>query len=131
MKTTMLKPAIVLGLAGALTLGAMTSSQARVRPWVAAGIGLAAGAALASAAAANAYYYGPGYSYHPVYPVYGYGPYYPASTVYVDPGYSAYASAPAYAAPAIAAPRYRRAYHGYDTNYIGPLRERQLEGRDY
>ena len=64
---SIVKPAIVLGIAGALALGSMTPSQARVRPWVAAGIGLAAGAAIGAAAAnANGYYgYGYAYSYGP------------------------------------------------------------------
>jgi hypothetical protein len=106
------KPATVLGIAGALALGSMTPSQAaRVWPWAAAGIGLAAGAAIASAAAYDGYYYG----YGPGYDAYAYAPY--------------YAPAPVYSAPI---DNYRdRSDHGYDTNYIGPLHERHLEGRDY
>src|SRR5262245_14302387 len=70
---TMIKPAVVLGLAGVLALGSMTTSEARgARPWVAAGIGLAAGAAIAGAAAASSGYYGP----------YGYGYGYPAYDAY-------------------------------------------------
>ena len=118
------KPAIVLGIAAALALGSMTPSQARVRPWVAAGVGLAAGAALASAANANAYHngYGPGYYYGPGYAGYAYSPYYESS-----PGYGAYAYAP----PSAPETRFQQPYHGPDTNYIGSWRERQLEGRDY
>ena len=55
------KPAIVLGIAGALALGSMTASQARVRPWVAGAAGFAAGAAIGAAAANSGYYYGDGY----------------------------------------------------------------------
>jgi hypothetical protein len=120
------KSATVLGMAGALALASMTASQARVWPWAAAGIGLAAGAALASAAAANhAYYYG----YGPGFGAYAYDPYY-------GPGYDAFAYSPGYVTTVVpvaptAPARYRQPFHGYDTNYIGPLRERQLEGRDY
>jgi len=99
------KPAIVLGIAAALALGSMTPSQARVRPKPAAGVGLATGAAVASAPAANAYRYG--YDYGPGYEAYGYAP------------------------PAAPTDRYDQPVHGYDTNYVGPWRERQLEGRDY
>ncbi len=57
----LVKPAIVLGIAGALALGSMTASQARVRPWVAGAAGFAAGAAIGAAAQANSgYYYGDG-----------------------------------------------------------------------
>jgi hypothetical protein len=130
------KPAIVLGIAGALALASMTPSQARVRPWVAAGIGLAAGAAIGAAAANANGYYGNGYaySYGPQYGAYAYDPYY-AAAPYVAAPY--YAPAPAYMAPDYGYPssssdqRYLPQYHGYDSNYIGPTRERQLQGRDY
>jgi hypothetical protein len=106
------KPAMVLGIAGALALGSMTPSEARIRPWVAAGIGLAAGAALASAVAhARApYYYGPGYA------AYAYDPYYAPAPVYVAPGYVEpyYATAP-----------------GYNSNSIGPQHERMLTGSEF
>ena len=128
---TMIKPAVVLGLAGALALGSMTASEARSRPWVAAGVGLAAGAAIAgAAAAANSGYYG-GYGYD----AYAYDPGYAYGSGYV------YAPAPVYSAPVYAAPaysypysdnyRYSPNYGGYNSNYTGPLRERTLQGRDY
>ena len=120
------KPAIVLGIAGALALGSIAPSEARSRGWVAAGIGLAAGAAIASAANANAYYYG---YYGPGYAAYAYDPYYAPAPVYVAPepvpGY-------AYGYPTSSDDaRYSPYYQGYDSNYIGPHRERQLQGRDY
>lgn len=80
----LMKPALVLGVAGALALGAMSPSEARVRPWVGAGIGLAAGAIIAGAAVNSAYYngyYGPGYG------AYAYDPGYAPGPVYVEPGY--------------------------------------------
>jgi hypothetical protein len=135
---TMIKPAVVLGLAGALALGSMTPSEARSRAWVGAGIGLAAGAAIAGAAvAANSGYYG---GYYGGYGGYGYDAY------AYDPGYAygssyGYAPAPVYGAPVYAAPtysypysdnyRYSPNYGGYNSNYTGPLRERTLLGRDY
>ena len=135
---TLIRPAVVLGVAGALALGSMTASEARSRPWVAAGIGLAAGAAIAGAAvAANSGYYG---SYYSGYGGYGYDAY------AYDPGYAygssyGYAPAPVYSAPVYAAPtysypysdnyRYSPNYGGYNSNYTGPLRERTLQGRDY
>jgi hypothetical protein len=137
------KTAAVGGLVGALALASMTASEARVRPWAAAGIGFAAGA-LIGAAAANAhsraqygYYYGPHYAYDPYYapaPVYA-APVYAtpvyAAPVYAAPAYEAYAYSPGYVAAPNDAWRYSPAYHGYDTNYIGPARERQLSGSDY
>jgi hypothetical protein len=114
-----IKPVAALGLAGALALAATASSEARPRGWGwgAAGVGLAAGALIGAAAAnANAaYYYGPDYAYDP---------YYAAAPVYVAPGYTYGYDSYGYA------PTYSRYQHGYDTNYIGPWRERQLEGRD-
>jgi hypothetical protein len=121
------KPAAAVGLAGALALAAISPSQARPLGWAAAGIGLAAGAAIAGAAAANAatypYGYEPGYAYDPYYGSYAYAPGYAGpGTVYAAPGYGyGYGYAPSYS----------RARHGYDTTYIGPWKERQLEGKDY
>jgi hypothetical protein len=132
---TMIKPALVLGLAGALALGSMTTSEARSRGWVAAGVGLAAGAAIAGAAVANSAYYGPyGYGAYAYDPGYGYNAYaYSPGYAY---GYDAYAAAPVYTAPTYSYPysdnyRYSPNYGGYNSNYIGPLRERTLLGRDY
>lgn len=111
------KTAVVLGVAGAMALGAMTPSEARFRPWLGAGIGLAAGALIAGAAAnANRGYYGPGYGYYDAeaYPGdanarargYGYEPAYP--TYYYGSGYD-----------------------GYNSNTTSRMRERQLKGTDY
>jgi hypothetical protein len=111
------KSALVLSVVGTMAIGAVTTSDARTRGWVAGAAGFAAGAAIGAAAAnANAAYYGPGYSSYGYAPTYGY--YDRPATAYTgDPayrGYGAYGYAP-----------------GYDTNYIGPMRERVLEGRDY
>jgi hypothetical protein len=138
------KTAIVLGMVGAMAIGSMTASEARNgrNAAIAAGAGgFVAGAAIGAAAAnANAgYYYGSGYGYDsyayaPGYDSYAYQPAYS--------GYDSYAYEPAYAAPA---PVYRSpSYYGpvtggygsysynsgYDTNYIGPWRERKLMGLD-
>ena len=121
------KTAIVLGMAGAMALGSMTASEARGgRNAAARGVGFVAGAAIGAAAAnANAgYYYGSAYGYDS----YAYAPGYSS-------GYDSYAYQPAYAAPVYTPPSYygpvttiTRPYSGYDTNYIGPWRERQLQG---
>jgi len=119
------KTAIVLGMAGAMALGSMTASEARGgrnAAAIAAGAGgFVAGAAIGAAAAnANAGYYGYGgysgydsYAYEPAYvepaPVYRSQSYYGP----VNGGYDSYS--------------YNR---GYDTNYIGPWRERKLMGLD-
>src|SRR5712692_7822616 len=108
------KPLAVGGMAAALSLAALTPSQARDGwAWGAAGFatGLAVGAAAANA---NAYYYHRPYGYAPgyVYDSYAYDnsyAYVPAAPVYRPRGYY---------------------YRGYDTNYIGPWRERQLQGLD-
>jgi len=102
------KPALVLGLAGTLAIASMSPSEARGRGWVAAGIGLAAGAAIAGAAA-NSGYYNPGYY------AYGYDPYDAPAPVYVAP--------PAYYDT-------NSSSYGYDSNYTGPWQERKLQGRD-
>jgi hypothetical protein len=150
------KPAMVVGLAGALALAAITPSEARINRWAAAGIGFFAGAAIASAAA-HAHYYGPGYAYGyyepgyayypaPVYaePVYAGPTYaYPAPVAYVGPSY-AYTGDPAYSAYA-AVPRYRYRYSsetrswpphydpgaGYNSNTLSPWQDRRLQGADY
>lgn len=125
---TMMKPALVLGVAGVLALGAMTSSEARGRHW-GAGAGLAAGAiagaAIVGAAAANSAYYGP-YGYGYGYDAYAYDPGYRSGY-----GYGAYAAAPTYSYPYSDNYRYSPYYGGYNSNYVGPLRERTLQGRDY
>ena len=80
---TLMKPVMVLGLAGAMALGAMTSSEARVRPWVAGAAGFAVGTAIGAAVANNAYYgprayaydYAPGYGDYAYEPAYGYSGY--------------------------------------------------------
>ena len=49
--------------------------------------------------------------------------------VYEEPDYVV--PGEVYAAPGAAyAPRYGRYNHGYDTNYVGPWKERQLQGSD-
>jgi len=141
------KSAIVLGMAGAMALGSMTASDARVRPWVAGAAGFAVGAAVGAAAANAAYYngyYGPAYAYEPSYayePAYAYEPTYVQST-YVQPGYDAYAYAPRY---------HRRGYYrgygydastqswpphydpgaGYNSNTLAPWQDQKLQGTDY
>ena len=107
------KSALVIGLAGAMALGSIATSQARVRPWVA---GAAVGAAAANA---NAAYYGPGYYDEPAYAYTG------------DPAYAySYGYAPGYAAPAYGYYPYDSSY-GYNTNTTSPQHERVLQGRDY
>jgi hypothetical protein len=112
------KTAIVLGMAGAMALGSMTASEARNgrNAAIAAGAGgFVAGAAIGAAAAnANAGYYGgyDSYAYEPAYvapaPVYTSPSYYGPVTGYDSYSYNS----------------------GYDTNYIGPWRERKLMGLD-
>ena len=101
------KPIALLGLAGAMTVGALApQAEARNGRWVAGAAGFAVGAAVGAAAAnANAGYYdrgyyAPGYAYEPAYaPAYAYEPAYDNS----------YAYEPAYVAPV--APAYRT--YGY------------------
>jgi hypothetical protein len=132
---TLMKPALVIGVAGAMALGAMTSSEAGGRHW-GAGAGLAAGAiagaAIVGAAASNAYYggpygygydgygYAPGYAYAPGYSYaadYGYAPGY--AYRYGGPaygyGYDSYAYAPGYRSYGYGAPAY-----GYDSYAYAP-----------
>jgi hypothetical protein len=107
------KPAIILGMAGAMALGSMTASEARVRPWVAGAAGFAAGAAIGAAAANSAY--GPRY-YTPGYAAYGYAP-----------GYDSYAYEPGYSSSYSYGP-------SYEYNDVGVNRpsweERRLKGID-
>jgi len=85
----LIKPAMILGVAGVLTFGSMTASEARNRGWVAGAAGFAMGAAIGAAAANasyyNAGYYGPGYAYDLGYAV----------------GYDSYAYSPTYVTPAV------------------------------
>jgi len=133
------KPALVLGMAGAMALGSMTASEARSGRWVGAGIGLAgaviAGAAIASSRGHYGHGYYGGYGYAPAYG-YGYDSYaYAPAPTYVSPGYVS----PSYYGPVYSDQpypfsdneRYSPHYGGYNSNYTGPLRERQLQGRDY
>jgi len=126
------KTAMVLGMASAMALGSMTASEARNgrNAAIAAGAGgFIAGAAIGAAAAnANAGYYGYGYNSYAYEPAYS--------------GYDSYAYEPAYVAPApvYTSPSYygpvtggyaSYSYNsGYDTNYVGPWRERTLMGLD-
>ncbi len=103
----LMKPAAVLGVAGALALASMSPTEARVRPWVGAAIGFGVGAAIAGAAA-NSYYYNNGY----------YGP-----------GYGAYAYEPAYG-PTYVAPDYGYYAPSYN-DYPPQTRPRTLGGYDY
>ena len=135
------KPAMVLGLAGILAVASMTPSEARNRGWAAAGIGFAAGALIGAAAAnANNHYYGSGYRYG-YRPAYGYGPGYAYDDAYAyqPPVYAApayryrapiYASDPANAYTGDPAYAYGRAY-GYNPNASAPWQERRLRGTDY
>ena len=119
--------AMVLGLAGAMAIGSMKASEARGGRNAALAGGFIAGAAISAAAAnANAGYYSGAYGYDS----YAYAPGYSSS-------YDSYAYEPAYAAPVYTPPSYygpvtthQSTDPGYDTNYIGPWRERQLQGRD-
>jgi len=119
--------AMVLGLAGAMAIGSVTASEARSGRNAAIVGGLIAGAVIGAAAAnANAGYYSGAYGYDS----YAYSPGYSV-------GYDSYAYQPAYAAPVYTPPSYygpvttyHSPYFGYDTNYVGPWRERQLLGRD-
>jgi hypothetical protein len=103
------KPLAIAGVAGAMALGAMTSSEARPRGWAAAGVGFAAGALVGAAAASAAnshyhggYYYDGGYAYAPA----------PGGVYYSAPAYDGYAYEPA--------PTYR--YHNRSRDF----RERQF-----
>lgn len=110
----LVKPAMILGLAGAMALGAMTPSEERNGRWA------AAGALIGGAVAANAdrgyYYYIESYAYAPGPTYYGY-----SEPVYVDPGYSYGYVEPGYTSYGYAAtsyaPRYRRSTPAH--NYQG------------
>jgi hypothetical protein len=119
----LVRTAIVVGIAGALALGSMTASQARVRPWIAGAAGFVAGAAIGAAAAnAGGYYYDNGYydggyGYYDSYasaPDYGYTYDAPARAYTGDPAYAGY-----------------RGYGYYGYNGTPYWQERRLEGRDY
>jgi hypothetical protein len=102
------KAAIVIGMAGAMALGSISASQARFRagPAVAAGV---AGFALGAAAAnANSGYY-----------------------PYGGDGYDSYAYQPGYGTQSYYGAPYSHSEYGYNSNAVSPMRERQLEGRDY
>ena len=118
------KSAIVLGVASAMALASMTASEARNHrgAFAAGAAGFVAGAAIGAAAAnANAAYYAPGYAYEPSY---AYEPAYPAYSY--DRAGGAYTGDPAYNYGG-----YGYSNYGYDSNYTGPMHERQLQGRDY
>ena len=89
----LMKSAAIVGVAGVLTLGSMTASEARNRAWIAGAAGFAVGAAI-GAAAANAAYYNAGY-YN--------GGYYAYEPAYVGPAYAydSDAYSPTYVAPAV------------------------------
>lgn len=94
------KPIALLGLAGAVTVGAFASqAEARNGRWAAGAAGFAVGAAVGAAAANSSYYnsgyYGGGYAYQPGY---AYAPGY---------AYDSYAYEPAYPAPAYRSYGYR------------------------
>lgn len=120
----LIKPAAILGLAGALTLGSITASDARSRGWIAGAAGFAVGAAI-GAAAANAsyynggYYYGPSYAYDPGYAV----------------AYDSYAYSPTYVAPAVTyaepAPVYQVQYRDPAFAYTGDPAYRGYRGYGY
>jgi hypothetical protein len=137
------KPAVALGLAGALAFAVATPSEARDgrnAAAIGAGIaGLAVGAAIGTAAAANSHYYhGPygyhgGYAYAPGYAAYGYAPRY---------GYDGYAYDNSYASGGYnVVTQYNRrdpsSYYSFGGTY-GPHsysgyqnRERALTGGDW
>lgn len=144
----LVRPALVLGIAGVLALGSITASQARVRPyvwggsgfrpWVAGAAGFTAGAAI-GAAAANAAAYGADASY---------GSYDPAYADTSDPnsvhsfGYNSYAYAPGYRtdrggygygydASTQSVPRHYDPGYGYNSNTLAPWQDRKLQGSDY
>jgi hypothetical protein len=142
----LLKPAIVLGIAGVMTLGSLSASQARVRPWVASAAGFAAGAAIGAAAAnANSYYYDGGYYDGGYYDTAYYGDSYaydrPAVAYTGDPaytGYNAYAYAPSYRsygygydARTQSWPPHRDPGYGYNSNTLAPWQDRKMQGSDY
>lgn len=98
------KPIALLGLAGAVTVGALaTQAEARNGRWGGAAAGFAAGAIIggAAAAAANSNYYNSGY--------YDRGYAYAPGYAY-EPAYDSYAYEPTYVAPA---PAYRYRDYGY------------------
>lgn len=127
------KPALALGLAGALALAVATPSEARNgrnAAAIGAGVaGFAVGAAVGAAAAnSNRAYYGEPYGY------YGYAPapayvydnsyaYSPGPTYYADPGVTYYRSGDpsSYYAPS----------YGPRSNTGWGNRERQLRGGDW
>ncbi|MBX9845983.1 MAG: hypothetical protein K2Z80_29685 [Xanthobacteraceae bacterium] len=119
----LVKPAVILGVAGVLTLGSMTASEARYRGWVAGAAGFAVGAAI-GAAAANASYYNAGYyaggyyGYEPAYAYdsYGYSPTDVAPAVTAAEPAPVYVQQAQYRDPAFAYtgdPAYRRSYRTY------------------
>jgi len=137
------KPAIVLGLAGAMAIGSLSASQARVRPWVAGAAGFAAGAAIGAAAANANNYYGGGYYDSAYYDDgYAYGGYAydrPGVAYTGDPayaGYNAYGYAPGYRSYGYDArtqswPPHRDPNYGYNSNTLAPWQDRKMQGNDY
>jgi hypothetical protein len=124
------KTALVTGVAAAMALGSMTASEARNGRNAALAGGFIAGAAIGAAAAnANSGYYGRGYGYDS----YAYAPGYGYDSYAAAPGYGYYdAPARAYTGDPAYNPNYGYSgYNNYNSNYNGPMRERQLEGNDY
>jgi hypothetical protein len=116
---TLVKSAAIVGVAGVLTLGSMTASEARNRAWIAGAAGFAVGAAIGAAAANASYYnagyynggyYNGGYAYEPAY----------AGSAYA---YDSYAYSPTYVAPAVTyaepAPVYQVQYRDPAYAYTG------------
>lgn len=127
------KPALALGLAGAMALAVAAPSEARngrTAAAIGAGVaGFAVGAAIGSAAASNRYYYyGEPYAYYPAYPAgYAYAPAYAYESYAYDPG-PAY-----YVTPGVT--RYNRrdpsSYYAPYYNSGWYNRERALTGSDW
>ena len=126
------KTAMVLGVAGAMALGSMTTSEARSgrnAAAIAGGvIGFAAGAAIGSAAANAGYYGGYGYDSYAYAPAYSAYDSYAYAPTYVEQTYVA-PVAPAYTPPSYYGPV--TTYGGFNTNYTGPWQERRLQGREW
>jgi hypothetical protein len=134
------KPIALMGLAGALAIGAMApQAEARNGRWAAGAAGFAAGAliggAVASANANNYYggYYEPGYAYAPGYAYDSYA-YEPGYAGYAD---DTYAYAPAYQGNQTYYSSYRNNHsYGWRTGRVNrpndsyTMNKRHLEGTE-